>query len=140
MADAALTKTFQFELVSPERVLASEQVSMVTIPGENGEFGVLAGHAPMLSSLRAGVVTMTNAQQEQRRVFVSGGFADVNGTICSLLAEEAINVEDLDRATLEASLKTLADDLTASQSDAIKSEHIQLLIDVTQAKLRALSA
>jgi F-type H+-transporting ATPase subunit epsilon len=137
MADAPASKTFQFELVSPEKVLASEQASMVVIPGEAGDFGVLAGHAPLLSSIRPGTVTVTLPGGEQKKVFVAGGFADVNGTNCSVLAEEAVNVNEIDRATVEQQLKNLEDDLGFAKEDPVKAASVRAQIAVAQAKLAA---
>jgi F-type H+-transporting ATPase subunit epsilon len=140
MADAVANKTFLFELVSPERVMASEQAVMVTIPGEEGEFGVLAGHAPLLSSVRPGVVVITGEGQVQKKVFVSGGFADVNEKTCSVLAEDAVDVSELDRSAIENTLKALNDDLAAAKGDDIKTQQIQGLIDIADAKLQAIAA
>jgi F-type H+-transporting ATPase subunit epsilon len=139
MADALTDKTFQFELVSPERILASIEARMVIVPGEDGDFGVLADHAPLLSSMRPGVVSVTSAEGDVQRIFVSGGFADVTGTQCSVLAEEAISVSDLDRDALAAALKDLEDDLEFAKEDAVKRTHVQRQIDVTRAKVAAIS-
>jgi len=139
MADKLTDKTFQFELVSPERILASEEASMVIVPGGEGEFGVLADHAPMLSSLRPGVVSVTSPSGEVKRIFVSGGFVDVTGELCSVLAEEAVNLNDLDRASLEEKLKNLEDDMGFAKDDHAKASHIQKTIDIVRAKLAALA-
>lgn len=140
MADKLTDKTFQFELVSPERILASEEASMVIVPGGEGEFGVLAEHAPLLSSLRPGVVSVTSPSGEVRRIFVSGGFVDVTGDLCAVLAEEAVNVSDLDRDVLAEKLKDLEDDLGFAKDDAAKAAHIQKNMDIVRAKLAAVAA
>jgi F-type H+-transporting ATPase subunit epsilon len=137
MAEAPTTKTFQFELVSPEKILVSEEASMVVIPGEAGEFGVLAGHAPLLSSLRPGIVTITLPTGEQNKFFVAGGFADVNGTLCSVLAEDAVNVNDIDKAALEQQVKNLEDDLVFAKDNAVKAAHLRESIALVQEKLKA---
>jgi len=137
MADTFTNKTFQFELVSPESILASEEASMVTVPGEAGEFGVLADHAPLLSSLRPGVVSVHLPSGEIKKIFVAGGFADVGGRLCSVLAEEAVNVNDLNRVQIEESLKALRDELEQAKDDALKAAHIRHRIEITQAKLAA---
>ncbi len=139
MAETATQKTFQFELVSPEKILVSEQVSMVVVPGESGDFGVLAEHAPLLSSIRPGVVTVTSPEGMTTLIFVSGGFADVNGNICSVLAEEAVNVNDLDKPSLESTLKNLEDDLAFAKDDTVKSAQIRAAIGVTKAKIAAVA-
>lgn len=135
--DKLTDKTFQFELVSPEQVLASEQVYMVEIPGEAGNFGVLADHAPLLSSVRPGVVTITTPDMSQRQLFVAGGFADVTEHSCSLLAEEAISLSDLSAAKLEEELNHLKDDLGFAKDDQLKTERIYKQISLVEAKLAA---
>lgn len=140
MADAATPKTFQFELVSPEKLLASEQAGMVLVPGEEGEFGVLPGHAPFLSSLRPGVVRVQGPSGEVKRIFVAGGFADVGPSICSVLAEEAVNVNDLDSAAIDQRLKELNAELVAEKDDAARVATIQKQILIEQAKREALAA
>ncbi|MBI3441799.1 MAG: ATP synthase F1 subunit epsilon [Proteobacteria bacterium] len=137
MAETFTNKTIPFELVSPERVLASEEVLMVVIPGEAGDFGVLADHAPLLSSIRPGVVFLHLPSGEIKKIFVAGGFADVNGTLCTVLAEEAVNVAELDRAQIEESLKGFQESLDLSKEDAVKSAYILQQIGVAQAKLAA---
>jgi F-type H+-transporting ATPase subunit epsilon len=137
MADASAAGTFQFELVSPEKILFSEPVTLAVIPGEEGEMGVMAGHAPLLSSLRPGVVELTLPSGEQRKIFVAGGFADVSGSLCSVLAEEAVNVNELNRAELEQQVKHLEDDLGFAKDDPVKAAHIQGRIKITQAKAAA---
>lgn len=137
MSDAQPGKTFQFELVSPERILVSEEAKMVVVPGEAGDFGVLAQHAPLLSSLRPGVVKLTSASGDTRLIFVSGGFADVTPSICSVLAEEATPVEDLNKAALQDSLKNLEDDLNYAKDDALKLSTLKTQIELTKAKIAA---
>ncbi|MDY0009648.1 MAG: F0F1 ATP synthase subunit epsilon [Bdellovibrionales bacterium] len=140
MAEKLTDKTFQFELVSPERILASEEASMVIVPAGEGDIGVLADHAPLLSSLRPGVVTVTSPSGEVTRIFVSGGFVDVTGDLCAVLAEEAVNVSSLDRDTLNQKLKDLEDDLGFAKDDLVKASSVQKNIDIVQAKLAALAA
>jgi F-type H+-transporting ATPase subunit epsilon len=137
MADAPVNATFQFELVSPEKILVSEEAKMVVVPGTEGDFGVLAQHAPLLSSIRPGVVSVTPANGETRKIFVAGGFADVTPALLSLLAEEAIDVKDLDKSKLELALKNLEDDLGFAKDDAVKAAALKGQIEVTKAKIAA---
>lgn len=138
MADAATTsQTFQFELVSPEKILVSEQAKMVVVPGEAGDFGVLAQHSPLLSSIRPGVVTLFTPEGDTKRIFVAGGFADVNPDSCSVLAEEAINVDELDRGKLETELKSLEEDLDYSKADPLKTANLHMQIEIARAKIQA---
>jgi len=140
MAEATVNKSFQFELVAPEQVLASEEATMVVIPGEAGDFGVLAEHAPLLSSIRPGVVTVTSQTGETKKIFVAGGFADVSASLCSVLAEEAVNVADLDKTALEESVKNLQDDLGFAGDDTVKKNRILRDISIAKAKLEAIAA
>lgn len=139
MAEAAVPSgaAFKFELVSPERVLLSEDVKMVTVPGEEGDFGVLARHAPLLSSIRPGVVSVTGLDGNLRKIFVAGGFADVGPELLSVLAEEAVPVADLNKAELEGQLKNLEEDLAFSKDDAAKAAQIRNQITLTTAKIQA---
>lgn len=86
--------TFNFELVSPEKKLMSEQVWQVTIPGEEGDFGVRANHSALVSSIRPGIVeVLLNQGDKPTRVRVEGGFADVTATNCTIIAEQAEIIE-----------------------------------------------
>ena len=81
----------EFELVLPERLLVSEGADMVVVPGEEGDFGVLPGHALFLSGVRAGTIEIYNGETISDRIFVAGGLAEVTGERCTVLAEEAVN-------------------------------------------------
>ena len=85
----------EFELVSPARLLVSEAVEMVVVPGEDGDFGVLPGHAPLISQVRPGVIDIHGDGKVQSRIFVAGGFAEVTGQRCTVLAEEAVPIADI---------------------------------------------
>ncbi len=137
MSETFTNKTIQFDLVSPERILVSEQVAMVIVPGGAGDFGVLADHAPLLSSVRPGVVSVYAPSGEIRKIFVTGGFADVNGKVCSVLAEEAVNVNEIDRAKESEKLKSLEGGLAEAGDDAAKKASLQRDIDITRARLTA---
>ena len=93
--------TFQLEFVSPEKLLLSRQVEMAVLPAAEGEMGVLPGHAPMIVSLRGGVVTVREDGQETERLYVPGGFAEVTPTRVTILADEATPVDALSRAEAE---------------------------------------
>ena len=116
----------EFELVSPERLLVSQGVDMVVVPGEEGDFGVLPGHALFLSGVRPGVIEIYDGDKISDRVFVAGGFAEVTGKRCTVLAEEAVNLAEVERATVEArirdneqaiSIASPAEDVTAHTND-----------------------
>jgi F-type H+-transporting ATPase subunit epsilon len=129
-----------FELVSPEEKLVSEDVYMAVIPGDEGQFGVMAGHCSLVSSLRPGVVKLFAEEgAKPRHIFITGGFADVSGGLCTVLAEHAINVQDLSKATLEQDLSNLNEDLGMAEEDADK-KRVQGKIAITKAKLDAVAA
>ena len=88
-----------FELISPEKILLSEEAAMVVVPGSEGDFGVLPGHAPLISALRPGVIATWENEAVDRRIFVAGGFAEVVGDRCTVLAEEVIPAEEIDPET-----------------------------------------
>ncbi len=110
--------TFTFELVTPARLLVSEQAKMVVMPGGEGDFGVLPGHAPLISTIRPGALSIHKEGGDVLTYFVSGGFAEAGPERCALLAEEAILVGDIDLAKANtrleearAALASAADDL-----------------------------
>jgi len=99
----------QFELVSPEKLLLSEAVAMVVVPGGEGNFGVLPGHSLLISTVRPGIIDVYSDEQTQisERIFVSGGFAEVTPERCTVLADEALPLSALDRAAAEQEAKSL---------------------------------
>jgi F-type H+-transporting ATPase subunit epsilon len=115
MADA-----FNFELVSPERLLLSEQVLSVVVPGTDGDFTVLSKHAPLMTTLKAGVVDVTLVSGATQRIFVRGGFADVSPDGFTLLAEEAMPLGDLKADVLAEQIKDAEEDLADAVGEAKK--------------------
>ena len=95
--------TLHFELVSPEKLVFSGEVEQVDVPGAEGDFGVLAGHAPMVTTLRPGVLTVKAAGGEQK-IVVLGGFAEVSAKGLTVLADTANSLADFDRAVLAAQI------------------------------------
>lgn len=130
-----------FELVSPAAKLVSEPMYMVEVPGDDGAFGVAVGHCSLVSSLRAGVVRLHKEQgtSDVREIFIAGGFADVTAESCTILAEEAIDVKDLNKESLEQYLTDLAEDLAMSE-EAEDKKRVESLILLTKAKISAVSA
>lgn len=110
-----------FELVSPERLLMSSDVDMVVVPGVEGDFGVLIQHAPVVSTLRTGILEVHNDDSIDK-LLVRGGFAEVNPKGLTVLAEEAMALSDVDRDALEADLKDAEEDVTDAKDDAHLSE------------------
>jgi F-type H+-transporting ATPase subunit epsilon len=101
---------FHFDLVGPEKLLYSGEVEQVDVPGSEGDFGVLAGHAPLIAMLRPGVLTIYTGS-EQIRAVVTGGFAEANPTGLTVLADSAVAVDDLDPAVLAGQIKDLEEDV-----------------------------
>src|SRR5579863_1568208 len=99
----------QFELVSPEKLLLSQEVGLVVVPGSEGNFGVLPGHSLFISTVRPGVIDVyeNGLPTITERIFVSGGFAEVTPERCTVLADEAMPLSALDRAALETQARTL---------------------------------
>ena len=108
-----------FALVSPERELFNGDVDHVVVPGSEGEFGVSPNHAPVMSTIKPGALKVINDGAE-RRIFVNGGFADVTPEGLTVLAEEAVDLADIDPAKLEQDLKNAQEDLRDANTDAKK--------------------
>lgn len=106
----------QFEVVTPVKLLSSEQVDMVVVPGAGGDFGVLPGHSPLISSVRPGTVEVYQGNKITDEIFVEGGFAEVTTERCTLLAQEAQPVRMITEAQAEDRLKKARDRLEAADS------------------------
>jgi F-type H+-transporting ATPase subunit epsilon len=132
-----MAEHIQFELVSPERLLLSQPVEMVVVPGVEGDFGVLPGHAPLVSSVRPGVIAVFEGSQVKQRIFVAGGFAEVTAERCTVLAEQAMPVGDIDRAAVEGDIRAAREDLADAKDDAARGR-LETRINVAEAKLAAL--
>jgi F-type H+-transporting ATPase subunit epsilon len=113
--------TFHFDLVSPEQLLFSGEVDQVDVPGSEGDFGVLAGHAPLVSILRPGILTITEGGAP-RRVLVVGGFAEVGPAGLTVLADMAMPVEDVDPAMIAGAIKDTEEDLADAKDDATRDK------------------
>ena len=138
MAESETDKV-AFELVSPERLLVTQDADMVVVPGEEGDFGVLPGHALFMSSLRSGVVEIHDAGEITDRVFVAGGFAEVTPKRCTVLAEEAISLGDVDRGSADARLKD-AEQAISDASDDDERAKAEAARDLALALIEALEA
>jgi F-type H+-transporting ATPase subunit epsilon len=118
--------TFHFELVSPEKLLFSGEVEQVDVPGTEGEFGVLAGHAPMVAILKPGILAITNGGETQR-VVVLGGFAEVSAQGLTVLADAATSVEDLDHAVLATHIKDIEGKAAQMEQGSLLDREIERL-------------
>lgn len=130
-----MADTLLFELVSPERLLLSEQVEMVVVPGAEGNFGALPRHAPLLSLVRPGIIDVYGAgRQLTRRIFVAGGYAEVTPERCTVLASEALPIEEIERGKVEEELRILREELVETEEGGRK--HLLLRITVAEEKIR----
>jgi F-type H+-transporting ATPase subunit epsilon len=127
---------FPFELVTPERLLVSTEVEMVVVPGTEGNFGVLAGHSPLISTIRPGTIDLYETRPAiAERIFVVGGIAEVTPERCTVLADEAMAPDSLNRAALEAELQTIEGNLPSLREQvgrATGTEREHLLIELRQ--------
>mgnify|MGYP001488733303 FL=1 len=113
-----MSDTTLFELVSPEKLVMSKDVSMVVVPGAEGLFGVLPRHTSMLSTLAPGVINVYDGDSVTDSLFVVNGFAEVTEERCTVLAEEVIPVEDIDTEKYEKQIEALKDEASRSTDDS----------------------
>ena len=125
--------TFKFELVSPERILMSIDADQVVVPGADGDFAVLAGHAPVIATLRPGVLDVT-AGNTKKRLFVKSGFCEVDPARLTVLAQKAYDVDDMSPAVIADELKTAEAELAAAKDD-----NARMMADTLVSELKRLS-
>lgn len=126
-----MAEAFKFELVSPERLLVSEEVESVIIPGADGEMTVMARHAPVMSTIKPGVVTVKPVSGAEQRFVVFGGFADILPEGCTLLAESAVAVKDIDRNDLARRIGEAKEDVADARDEAARAKAEQYLAHLT---------
>lgn len=112
--------TFKFELVSPERILLSVDADQVVVPGADGDFAVLAGHAPVIATLRPGVLDVT-AGSMRKKLFVKSGFAEVDPSRLTVLAQKAYDVDEMTASIVADELKTAEAELAAAKDDEARA-------------------
>ena len=127
----------EFELVAPERLLISGQFDMIVVPGEDGDFGVLPLHAPVISILRPGTIVMFEDGQVTNRVFVAAGFAEVKPERLTVMAEQAAPIEEIDRAEVEQMISDLRDEIGIAR-DASERATSESRLVIAEAKLQAI--
>ena len=134
-----MAEAFQFDLVSPERLLVSQQVVSVVIPGAEGEMTVMANHAPVMTTIKPGLVTVQSAEGGHERYVVFGGFADILPSGCTLLAESAVAVNEIDRDDLARRISDAREDVADAKEDQTRARAEQYLSQLTtlQAALAA---
>ncbi len=132
-----MADTLEFELVAPERLIFSGSVEMVVIPGAEGDFGVLPGHALLMSTVRPGTIDIYEDDKIKTRYLVADGFAEVTGERCTVLSTEAYDLAEIDRADAQKRLEAAQLDLRDASSDEEreKAEHAvavaELMVEAT---------
>lgn len=126
--------TFKFELVSPERILMSVDADQVVVPGADGDFAVLAGHAPVIATLRPGVIDVT-AGTTRKKLFVKSGFVEVDPARLTVLAQKAYDVDEMSADVVAGELKTAEAELAAAKDDDAKA-----MADTLVAELKRLAS
>lgn len=126
-----MAEKIQFELVSPAKLLVSEAVDMVVVPGTEGDFGALALHAPMITTVRPGVIDVHDGGKVGKRIFVAGGFAEVNEERVTVLAEEAILVTEITADMVSNRLQEAREAIADAKSDAEKAAAAQRMLVAT---------
>ena len=141
----------QFELVTPEQLIVSTMVEMVVVPGTEGNFGVLPGHAPLISTVRPGMIEIYENRVVTERIFIVSGIAEVTPERCTVLAEEAMSPSTLDRGAIEAELQVVEGNLPSLRDQVARAtgaERDELALElrglehqqaVARAKLQALA-
>jgi F-type H+-transporting ATPase subunit epsilon len=137
----AIDSKLNFSLVSPEQLLFSSKVWMVTVPGEEGDMGVLFGHAPVLSTLRSGLISIfveeDGSYKTENRYFVEKGFVRIDSSSCTVLAEEVIHVSELDAVKLEKDINDLSEKISFLETE-IDKVLLQSRLDSCHKKLEFL--
>jgi F-type H+-transporting ATPase subunit epsilon len=110
--------TFHFDLVSPEKLAFSGEVDQVDIPGIEGDFGVLAGHAPVIASVRPGILTVTTGGAHQK-IIVLGGLAEVSDKGLTVLADVATSIQDIDRAAFADKIAAMEEKLAEKEGSEL---------------------
>lgn len=126
--------TFKFELVSPERILLAIDADQVVVPGADGDFAVLAGHAPVITTLRPGVLDVT-AGATKKRLFVKSGFAEVDPARLTVLAQKAYDVDEMSPSLIADELKAAEAELASAEGDEAK-----MMADTLVSELKRLSS
>lgn len=132
-----MAEKINFELVSPAKLLFSADVDMVVVPGVEGDFGALAQHAPMITTVRPGIIDIHDDGKVGNRIFVAGGFAEVTETRVTVLAEEALPVAELTADMVEKRRSAAREALVDAKTDAEKAaaEQAQAIAEAMHAAM-----
>jgi F-type H+-transporting ATPase subunit epsilon len=128
-----------FDLVSPERLLISSDVAQVDVPGTEGDFGVLAGHAPLVTTMRPGILVIYRDGQDPLRIVINGGFAEVGPNGLTVLADTAVPIEEFDAAALAGVIKDTEEDI-ADSTDGWQRDKLTRRLEQLHELQRALAS
>ena len=131
-----MTENIKLELVTPERVVVSEESQIVAAPGSLGEFGVLSGHTPFLTSLKTGIIRYTDAKGTEQSVFISGGFAEALPDKVTVLAESAERRKDIDVDRAKAAMERAQERLAQTQADNIDFNRARAALERSLHRIR----
>ncbi len=129
-----MAEPLAFELVSPEALVLSGEASEVVVPGTEGYFTVMANHAPLMSTLKPGVVEVKMASGEEKQIFVRGGFADVSPSGFTLLAEQSVMLEELDMKDLDQQIQNASEDVGDADTDEKKAKAQAMLSQLEECR------
>lgn len=116
-----MVEALKLELVSPEKLILSENVEMAVLPGGEGDFGVMRGHSPVISTLRPGEIVIFEKNKVKSRIFIGGGFVEVNDQVCTILAEDVENVDDIDRDEALKMLGVVEEEMRATENQLVRN-------------------
>ena len=134
-----MAEKLAFDLVSPEKLLLSDEVEMVVLPGEEGDLGVMAGHAPMISQIRQGAICVFEGGAVASRLYVDGGFAEVTPERCTVIAEMAVPLEDVTVADVDQEISDLRDEISVALNDEARAA-LEIALASAQAKRAVVAA
>jgi F-type H+-transporting ATPase subunit epsilon len=115
-----MAELFTLNLVTPEKLFLTEEVEMVVVPGVDGAFGAMRDHAPLISMIQPGTLEI-HTGKEVKHIFIAGGYAEISGANCTILAEELVELSDLNKSSLAEQLKQVEFDLEHAESDKEKA-------------------
>ena len=117
-----MAELFRFELVSPEKLVLAAEVQQVLVPGSEGDMGILAGHAPVMTTIRPGLLEVTTRSGNSKRFYVRGGFAEADPERLTVLAQQSIDLEELNAAHLAQEIKDLEEDVADAKTDEAREK------------------
>ena len=120
-----MVEALKLDLISPEKLILSEDVDMVVLPGGEGDFGVMRGHSPVISTLRPGEIIIFEKNKVKNLIFIGGGFAEVNDQLCTILAEDVENIDDINRDEALKLLSVAEEEIRAAENQLTRESAIR---------------